>query len=198
MMPLTEEKFIGPKENVAIARDMHFGIGPRAPFKVGPLVKGDDVILAGVKGDPAHPETMAGQYINRDTYPVLWGWVFYRDVLPGTPIHLTEFCKYVNAITINLKDHGVKLTSNKIFRVTPQISSFKPSSGKVGTAVTITGVSLKQATAVTFGGVRATSFTANSDTQVTATLPTGAKTGNIGINTAGGSAGSSGIFTVSP
>ena len=93
---------------------------------------------------------------------------------------------------------GVKLSSNKIFRVTPQISSFTPSSGKVGTAVMITGVSLKQTTAATFGGVRATSFTVKSDTQVTATVPTGAKTGNIVINTAGGSAASSAIFTVTP
>ena len=99
---------------------------------------------------------------------------------------------------VTVTTSGVTLTSNKKFRVTPQISSFKPSSGKVGTAVTITGVSLKQTTAVTFGGVRATSFTVNSDTQVTANVPTGAKTGNIGINTAGGSAGSSGIFTVTP
>jgi hypothetical protein len=43
--------------------------------------------------------------------------------------------------------------------------------------VTITGVSLAQASKVTFGGVKATTFTVNSDTQVTAGVPTGAKTG---------------------
>jgi hypothetical protein len=62
--------------------------------------------------------------------------------------------------------------------------------------VTITGVSLKQASKVTFGGVKATTFTADSDTQVTATVPTGAKTGKIAITTPGGTATSSAIFTV--
>ncbi len=90
------------------------------------------------------------------------------------------------------------LTSNKTFRVTPQILSFNPPSGPVGTAVTITGVSLTQATKVTFGAVNATTFTVNSDTQVTATVPTGAKTGKIGITTAGGAVTSSGTFTVTP
>lgn len=99
---------------------------------------------------------------------------------------------------VTVTTSGTTLTSNKIFRVTPQISSFNPSSGKVGTVVTITGVSLKQTTTVTFGGVRATSFTVQSDTQVTATVPIGAKTGNIAITTAGGSAASSGMFTVTP
>ena len=78
---------------------------------------------------------------------------------------------------------GGTLTSNKIFRVTPQILSFSPPSGAVGTAVTITGVSLTQTTKVTFGGVTATTFAVISDTQVTATVPTGGKTGKIGITT---------------
>jgi len=49
---------------------------------------------------------------------------------------------------------------------------------------------------VTFGGVKAT-FTVNSDTQVTATVPSGAKTGKIGITTKGGKTTSSAKFTVS-
>jgi uncharacterized repeat protein (TIGR03803 family) len=89
-----------------------------------------------------------------------------------------------------------KLTGNKPFRVTPQIISFTPKSGTVGTTVTVTGVSLTQTTNVAFGGVKATTFTVNSDTQVMATVPIGAKTGKIAITTAGGTATSSGVFTV--
>jgi len=88
------------------------------------------------------------------------------------------------------------LKSNVAFRVTPQILSFTPPSGPVGTSVTITGVSLTQTKIVTFGGVKATSFTVNFDTQVTATVPTGAKTGKIGIVTLGGTAASATSFTV--
>jgi uncharacterized repeat protein (TIGR03803 family) len=90
------------------------------------------------------------------------------------------------------------LTSNHKFRVTPTILSFSPPSGPVGTVVTITGVSLAQTTKLTFGGVAATSFSVNSDTQVTATVPTGAKTGRIVITTPGGTASSTTNFTVTP
>jgi uncharacterized repeat protein (TIGR03803 family) len=100
--------------------------------------------------------------------------------------------------SVTVKTPGGTLTSNKPFRVTPVILSFSPSGGKVGSLVTITGNSLTQTTKVTFGGVKATSFTVNSDTHVTATVPTGAKTGRIGITTPGGTATSSGIFTVQP
>jgi uncharacterized repeat protein (TIGR03803 family) len=86
------------------------------------------------------------------------------------------------------------LTSNVAFRVTPQILSFNPPAGPVGTQVTITGVSLTQTKQVTFGGVKATPFTVDSDTEVTATVPPGAKTGSIAVTTAGGTATSSGIF----
>jgi hypothetical protein len=91
--------------------------------------------------------------------------------------------------------HGT-LLSNVGFRVTPQIRTFGPSSGAVGTVVTITGVSLKQTTKVTFGGVIASHVTVISDTEVRANVPTGAKTGDIVITTAGGTAISSSIFTV--
>jgi len=97
---------------------------------------------------------------------------------------------------IHVTTSGATLTSNKRFRVTPQIVSFDPTSGPVGTPVTITGDSLTQTTKVTFGGVKANSFSVNDDKHVTATVPTGAKSGHIGITTAGGTAVSKDIFTV--
>ena len=90
------------------------------------------------------------------------------------------------------------LSSNVTFRVTPVISTFSPTSGPVGTSVVITGNSLTGATSVTFGGAKATSFTVNSYTQVTATVPTDAKTGKIGTTTPGGTATSATVFTVTP
>jgi len=88
------------------------------------------------------------------------------------------------------------LTSIQTFKVKPTLVSFKPSSGPVGTPVTITGTGLTQTTKVTFGGVASTNFTVNSDSQVTANVPTGAVTGKIVIKTNGGSAASKTDFTV--
>jgi uncharacterized repeat protein (TIGR03803 family) len=99
---------------------------------------------------------------------------------------------------ITVTTPGGTLTSNKTFRVTPVIKKFTPSSGPVGTSVAITGISLTQTTVVSFGGVVATNFSVNSDTQVTAIVPTGAMTGKITITTPGGVAKSAASFTVTP
>jgi hypothetical protein len=77
----------------------------------------------------------------------------------------------------------------------PALTSFAPTSGPVGTSVTITGSNLTGATAVKFNGTTA-GFAVNSDTQITATVPAGASTGPISATTPGGTASSSASFTV--
>jgi len=77
----------------------------------------------------------------------------------------------------------------------PTITSFTPTSGQVGTSVTITGTNLTGVTSVRFNGVTAT-FSTSTATSVTATVPTAATTGTISLTTAGGTATSVAIFTV--
>jgi uncharacterized repeat protein (TIGR03803 family) len=87
--------------------------------------------------------------------------------------------------------------SNKIFKVTPQFTSFSPTGGAVGSTVTLTGVSLTQTSSVMIGGLSAT-FKVVSDKEVTAVVPAGAKNAeSIVITTLGGSA-SKGPFAVEP
>jgi uncharacterized repeat protein (TIGR03803 family) len=83
------------------------------------------------------------------------------------------------------------------FKVLPTVKTISPTSGVVGTVVTITGTGLTQATKVTFGG-KAGTFTVNSDSQITAPVPTTAKTGKIEVTTPGGAASSATTFTVTP
>src|SRR5262245_49183483 len=77
----------------------------------------------------------------------------------------------------------------------PTISSFQPTSGIVGTSVVVTGTNLTGATALSFNGTAAT-FTVNSSTQITTSVPAGATTGKLAATTPGGNATSSGNFTV--
>jgi large repetitive protein len=77
----------------------------------------------------------------------------------------------------------------------PAISSFSPMSGPVGTVVTITGQYFSGVTAVTFRNTPA-SFIFDSDTQVRATVPTGARTGPIRVMTPDGTGTSAQDFTV--
>lgn len=73
------------------------------------------------------------------------------------------------------------------FQVKPTISGFTPTSGPIGTVVTINGTGFAGATAVKFQATAA-SFTIVSGTQLRATVPAGARTGVISVSTQGGTA----------
>lgn len=77
----------------------------------------------------------------------------------------------------------------------PTITSFTPTSGPVGTSVTITGTNFIAVSSVTFNNVAAT-FSVDSATQITATVPTTATTGPIRVTTLGGTGSSLTNFTV--
>jgi hypothetical protein len=98
--------------------------------------------------------------------------------------------------SVSVTTGGTTLISNQQFRVTPQVLSFTPPSGSGGTLVTITGSGLTQALGVGFGDNVPAQFTVISDTEITATVPAGAKTGHIGVVTKAGTGFSSATFTV--
>ncbi|MBZ5680773.1 MAG: hypothetical protein LAO24_11785 [Acidobacteriia bacterium] len=87
------------------------------------------------------------------------------------------------------------LFCNKAIKIKPVISGFTPTSGPVGTVVTINGSGLGQALVVKFGSTRARPNIV-SNSQVTAKVPNGAVSGKITITTPGGTATSAGVFTV--
>jgi hypothetical protein len=74
-----------------------------------------------------------------------------------------------------------------------QVQGITPTEGPVGTEVTITGTGLAAATAVQFGGVRATP-TVISDTELRVRVPEGATRGPIGVVTPTGMATSRDSF----
>lgn len=78
----------------------------------------------------------------------------------------------------------------------PAITSFAPASGAVGTLVTITGSNFAEVTAVRFNGFDATTYTVDSLTRITATVPTTASTGAVTVATPRGTATSSTNFTI--
>jgi hypothetical protein len=88
--------------------------------------------------------------------------------------------------------------SSATFKVVPKLTSFGPSSGPVGTSVTIAGSGFTDVSAVKFGGVAAVTYTVDSSAQITATVPAGAVTGHVSVVTAGGTATSATNFTVTP
>jgi len=98
---------------------------------------------------------------------------------------------------VSVTTPGGTATSGSNFTVVsaPTITSFTPTSGPLGTNVTISGTNFSGATAVTFNGVSA-AFTVNSATAIQATVPAGATTGPLSVTTPGGTATSSTNFAV--
>src|SRR5262249_61949985 len=81
----------------------------------------------------------------------------------------------------------------------PTLASLSPSSGPIGTAVTISGTNFgatQGASVVTFNGTPATP-TSWSDTTINVATPTGATTGNV-VVMVGGQASNGLPFTVTP
>lgn len=67
----------------------------------------------------------------------------------------------------------------------PNITSFSPTSAAAGTTVSITGTNFTGATAVSFGGTAAASFTVNSPTSIDAVVAAGSS-GIVSVTTPGG------------
>jgi virginiamycin B lyase len=90
-------------------------------------------------------------------------------------------------------------TNNSIGRitttVTPGIVGFTPTSGRVGTRVTITGENLGRATKVAFNGTPAKAILSDTATQIVTVVPRGATTGLISVTTRAGTATSTTTFT---
>jgi len=81
--------------------------------------------------------------------------------------------------------------------LTTSLSSVSPGRGNFGATVILTGANLTGTTSVTFNGLAA-SFTVNSSTQITATVPPKATTGLIQVIAPAGIAISPSTFTVNP
>lgn len=96
----------------------------------------------------------------------------------------------ISVVTSN----GGTATSSSTFVVAGTISSFTPLVAAVGATVTITGVNLTNAIAVSFGGVMATSFVVVNSTTITAVVGAGASGVISVITSSNGTAKSSASF----
>ena len=78
----------------------------------------------------------------------------------------------------------------------PEIADIDPAQGSVGESIVITGTRLGSVTDVTFNGLSAQSFVIDSESQITATIPTGAVAGPVELVTQSGVGISDSEFTI--
>ena len=109
----------------------------------------------------------------------LTGFTFFTEVNPFVATYLK-----------NVVDTGTAPNQPTV------ITSFSPTFGPSGTPVTISGYNFGSSPVVEFDGTTATGVAVIDANTLTATVPTGATTGNITVTGTGGMDTSSGEFTV--
>ena len=102
---------------------------------------------------------------------------------------------HTGRIVVTTPGGSITSSTDFAFVAPPAVTSFTPSSGGAHATVTVTGTDLSGATSVTLGGTPC-AFTVVSATTLTLTVPAGAPSGHIAVTTAGGTATSTGTFTV--
>ncbi|MEK6438990.1 IPT/TIG domain-containing protein [Pseudonocardia sp. T1-2H] len=117
--------------------------------------------------------------------------------LEGLRTGVREFTDDQKAIIAEhgfLKDH---LAGPGLTPPGPVVTRFNPTSGPVGTNVTIVGERFGTPIAVHFSGARSDTPTLNGDGSLTVAVPPGAATGRLTVLTAQGAGASKDKFTVS-
>ncbi|MBA3674372.1 MAG: VCBS repeat-containing protein, partial [Chitinophagaceae bacterium] len=91
-------------------------------------------------------------------------------------------------VSANANSNSISVFRNKLNpSLVPTISSFTPTSATSGTLVTINGNNFTGVTAVSFGGIAASSFTVTSSNTIQAVVSNGAS-GNVSVTTSNGTA----------
>jgi hypothetical protein len=120
-----------------------------------------------------------------------------KTVVSNTSMTVTVPSTTIGAGTIQVTNSvSTAIASFTVTAAGPTITSFTPTSGTVGTSVVITGTNFTGITAVRFFNGKTATFVVNSTTQITATVPSGATTGQIQVSNATVTGTSAGIFTV--
>ena len=128
--------------------------------------------------------------VNPRIYPFL-GTANFRDVISGKNGGYSAGVGYDQVTGI-----GVPVVNNLLNSLLqPMTTGFTPTSGATFTTVILSGLNFANVSSVSFNGT-GSSFTVNSESQITTTVPVGATTGPVVVTTPFGSGTSAANFTV--
>jgi len=108
------------------------------------------------------------------------------QIKTSVPIGAPNGTNAVVVTTSGGTTNGGSFTVNPPPATVHEITSISPTSGPVGTVVSINGTGLTGVTGVTIGGVAATQFTSNSSTSVSVAVPPDAVSGSVVVRRGGG------------
>jgi hypothetical protein len=119
------------------------------------------------------------------------------QVADGLTLKVRVYGWAASAVTRTFRNKMIVIsgTTSPISLTSTTITSLSPSSGCIGSSLTINGTNLSDATSVTIGGTPVSSITSNSSTQIVAVVGSGS-TGFVSVTTSNRTATSSNQFTV--
>ncbi len=168
--------------------------GSNFKVKQAPLISG----FSPLKGPPGTPVEISGMDF-LDVTAVSFGTVPTDSfTIKSDSILVTHVPPQAEMNPIYITNPLGKTASEEDFIVTypAVIDAFSPRSGPVATQVRIQGAHLLGASDVSFGGVPALFFNAESNFELIATVPAGAETGKIAVTNADETTFSSAFFVV--
>lgn len=152
-----------------------------------------------------------GSWTNADSNRRLWNARFgaNRNEIYACAYYEDELIKYDtlpppssgNKTTVDSGEHHNQIHSVSYVNLTPitlVINTATPSEGKVGDEIVLSGAGFTGATAVNFNGTPALTFTVDSDTQITVTVPDSATSGLIEVVTPSATQSSTFTFNILP
>ena len=158
--------------------------------------QGAPTVIAGT-GAVGAAVTVTGTNFCGTTSVTINGIAATHTAVSNTSMTVTVPSTTVGAGTIVVTNTvGSAVASFNVTAAGPTITSFAPTSGAVGTSVVITGTNFTAITSVRFFNGKTATYVVNSTTQITATVPSGATTGQIQVTNATGTGTSAGVFTV--
>ncbi len=146
-------------------------------------------------------ETVLDKFLSESLYPTAAGVTateIYRASAGNTLTYLAAVAGHINtyldnsvtkghtyryalrAVKNDQKSDWSNIVSVDFYSTPPEITSFSPDSGPVGTTVVLKGTAFTEVTAVQFNGINAR-FTIESDTAIVAVVPSGATTGPLTV-----------------
>ena|GEM_PF-1037055 len=159
---------------------------------------GDSYVLA-VKGPPNQPVTVSQ---TRTSFAPAIAWQTDASgnlSIPGTWT-ASDVSNYTQTWYVGGNQALPVLSITIVLPPTPTVTSISPASAAAGSAVTITGTHFGTSrwnSTVTFNGIAATAFSNWTDTSITVTVPSGATTGPVIVNSNGVAPSAGYQFTVS-
>jgi uncharacterized repeat protein (TIGR03803 family) len=123
------------------------------------------------------------------TLKSLYGFCSQSDCTDGADPTLGGLSQDTNGTFYGTTSYGGANGYGTVFSLSVGLGPFvetNPTSGEVGTKVTILGNNLTGATSVTFNGTAASFTASKSGTYISTTVPTGATTGDVEVTTASG------------